>query len=609
MREAKKIQENKNANAFEAPIYIGITGHRDIPDEDRLSHIDTIKKIMANVVSLAPNSNVKLLTPLAKGADRLAAYAAKELNIPYIVVMPFSKKIYEKDFDSREDLSEFRKLLSEAEASLELEPYGNHKTGDINKYGPKRDIEYAKAGAFVSDNSHVLIALWNGCLPAESKFINVGGTEQVICYRIEGLMKGFRQKEKELTTPDCGNVYHIFARRGQKQKEIQSIPDDINERFRIEEKGAYRILSPKERKEDGELDWGQKYAENMIKRYDRFNKDQKKYRSKESENKSAEYLYGKKTDLDEPEKNIQKSFAVLDSLATRLQNKNKRLFKLILILCAGSFVSIPVFNDFVSYPAFFVLAPVLFGFAAAVYFYTQKIKLEDRYYEYRTMAEGLRVKFFWQMYGIKDNIDDCYPAKYWEHMNWFLFFFRNLDLKNKIIQTKAFKKTRPGDTLNKRIKEKWICDQKGYFQDKLEKNGQYMKLKHFVSIGIGISLAIVVLIIFAASLDNAKALFHSAGIYADSKFHKILTLVIDILIAAGGSHIAYHEWEAVDFENELYRRMRRLYDRALARFENFEKDSNHENMKKIIHELGHEALNENADWLHIQVSNSMELKL
>jgi hypothetical protein len=58
-----------------------------------------------------PQPILRFLSPLARGADRLAAQAALSLGYTLHVPMPFPRAEYEQDFDTPEDLAEFRTLL------------------------------------------------------------------------------------------------------------------------------------------------------------------------------------------------------------------------------------------------------------------------------------------------------------------------------------------------------------------------------------------------------------------------------------------------------------------------------------------------------------------
>lgn len=63
------------------PVIVGVTGHRDLREQD----IDRLKSaVRAGLESLQseyPNSEIKVMTSLAEGADQLCAETAVEMGL------------------------------------------------------------------------------------------------------------------------------------------------------------------------------------------------------------------------------------------------------------------------------------------------------------------------------------------------------------------------------------------------------------------------------------------------------------------------------------------------------------------------------------------------
>ncbi|MGC9187651.1 MAG: hypothetical protein ACP5GN_08225 [Fervidicoccaceae archaeon] len=66
-------------------LVIGITGHRDIVNEDRELLKDKIREIFKELRSRYANTPLLLITSLAEGADRIGAEVALEMGFEYIV--------------------------------------------------------------------------------------------------------------------------------------------------------------------------------------------------------------------------------------------------------------------------------------------------------------------------------------------------------------------------------------------------------------------------------------------------------------------------------------------------------------------------------------------
>ena len=148
-------------------IKIGIAGHRNLNKR----FIKKYKKqVFKKLDELKQKHNeVILFSPLADGADRLIVYEAMKLGIKYIAVLPMQKELYQEDFDSTSKL-EFDKLLKNAEHILTI----SHTKPFI------RDRQYELVGQYISENSDILIALWDG------RYNNLqGGTGEIVKYHIK----------------------------------------------------------------------------------------------------------------------------------------------------------------------------------------------------------------------------------------------------------------------------------------------------------------------------------------------------------------------------------------------------------------------------------------
>ena len=168
------------ADAFDrwggrAPILIGVTGHRDIHASDtRLS--DAVKAECARLRKDYKHSSFVVLSSLAEGADRLVARVTmEELSAELIAVLPMPQNEYERDFLTEGSKAEFRSFLSRAcfvkEASV---PEGGASRAIE---GELRNRQYARAGAIVADHAQVLFAIWDG-KPARGR----GGTGDQVAW-------------------------------------------------------------------------------------------------------------------------------------------------------------------------------------------------------------------------------------------------------------------------------------------------------------------------------------------------------------------------------------------------------------------------------------------
>ena len=113
-----------------------------------------------------PQPTMRFLSPLARGADRLATQAALSLGYTLHVPMPFPRSEYEKDFSTPEDLAEFHTLLDLA---------GDDWLALDGDHGPSANRAYEGVGRYVVRHSDILIAVWDGA-PSAGR----GGTADIV---------------------------------------------------------------------------------------------------------------------------------------------------------------------------------------------------------------------------------------------------------------------------------------------------------------------------------------------------------------------------------------------------------------------------------------------
>lgn len=82
------------------PITVGITGHRDIPKDDKPKLAKAVLGELVRMREEHPHSPLILLTGLAEGADRLAAKCALQAGWQIGAFLPLPQVEYEKDFES-----------------------------------------------------------------------------------------------------------------------------------------------------------------------------------------------------------------------------------------------------------------------------------------------------------------------------------------------------------------------------------------------------------------------------------------------------------------------------------------------------------------------------
>jgi len=176
------------------PITLGITGHRDLRQQDRQILRQSVRKIFQNIRQHNPEHPLELLSPLAEGADTLVAQVALEENLRLISPLPLPQHLYKMDFGTQADQQTFTQLLKQAQV-INLPLLDTEK--NLSTYGKARDQQYVQVGAYIARHSLILLALWDG-LPLEK----AGGTSQIVKFKLTGNLKDFDTQNAE-TGPVC----------------------------------------------------------------------------------------------------------------------------------------------------------------------------------------------------------------------------------------------------------------------------------------------------------------------------------------------------------------------------------------------------------------------
>ncbi|MFM0340426.1 hypothetical protein [Paraburkholderia fungorum] len=161
-------------------LRVGVTGHRTFPAADLALLDQAVGKILdtigATMHGLASDGTLhplyaddkpvlRVISPLAAGADRVVARQAVARQWLLSASLPFPQHEYEKDF--ADSVDEFRSLLACAKA-----------IDEVVELDGRREVEgaaYFEAGHFVLRHSDVLIAIWDGLEAAGE-----GGTGEIV---------------------------------------------------------------------------------------------------------------------------------------------------------------------------------------------------------------------------------------------------------------------------------------------------------------------------------------------------------------------------------------------------------------------------------------------
>jgi hypothetical protein len=529
------------------PLVLGVTGHRMLRqgEEDQLRIRELIRQIFDEFILRYPHTPALLLSPLAKGADRLVAEVALENKYcnwcTLLVPMPFPETEYREDFKKDGSEKEFDQLLQAAgirpgTISGRLFHMPVPAGADLREQAA-RNRQYAMVGEFVAHYCQVLIALWDGKI---STATNACGAGAIVNFKLKaGVFPELSRLAGEpwlppvrpLDVPQTGPVYHIRAPR-----ESETIP---REDIRLEK----IFHHPTNSASDAKLQARQAlFFETVFKQIDAFNGGGEGIQCRRStEQLVPEEQMGRLT----PELRALNGFyAVASGQSLRNQTRARAL---LLMTCFTAFLAVVAgclrsqklpqsefLNDWT------VLYVVCLAASAGCYLLSLKFKWPDKYQDYRALAEGLRVQFFWRLAGLKSSVSDHYLSKQKSELEWIRRAINNSELVARSAGAESsspmnrFAEIPRSPETQQQIRQHWVKDQADFFESVLRRDAA--ELRSLKNMGQG-------LVIFALA---SVALFFGSGnqsLPAGMKRQVLPLLMAAIPTLAAVVLVVFKEWK------------------------------------------------------------------
>jgi hypothetical protein len=529
------------------------------------------------------------LTPLAEGADRLAARIALECGLKIIVPLPLPKEEYMKDFVNPDSKAEFEELLNQASRSFELPLLSGLTLESVAKLPDDRAKQYCLAGAFLVRYCQILIALWNGVDGT------TGGTAQIVEFQKHGipdpywkflLSEGSTARDY-LDTIESGPVYHIVTPR-REHPQIQGKPFELN------------IYLPGEESHDKQEEEEQKNSatfDRIYRNIDKFNQNVAFLESnptlKAMKDRNAGYLFpdSEANQLTPAQRGVRERYAVADTLAQYFQKLTLMSLKRMSFLVFLSVLSFELSAKLAPDNGWYAMTfPALLG-VTWIYWLTtmRKGSWQDRHQDYRALAEGMRVEFYWFLINLPSSVADHYLRKQKSELEWIRIAIQNMtEMKVKHVRP-ANDKERLGQAL-----EHWVQDQARYFARAARRDER--ELERYEKIIKFLMTASPVIALVTALLGIVHTPI-SDWMHHDPYAHKILIILVFTLAGVAGVLHNYVDKRALMQHTKQYERMALLFSMAEKRFKRHVDEGDFNEARRILLELGKEALAENGDWV------------
>jgi hypothetical protein len=598
------------------PIFVGVTGHRDVADAPGLA--GDFAAVLQDISRQYPASPLVLLTPLAEGADRAAARAVLELKakgmmVDYVTILPMEEERYICSFSGPNSTKEYLELKNQGRGSFQVPlPDTLAQGGD--------ELMYANLGAYLAQNTQILIAAWNGAEESTGHRMPVkpGGTYHVLRIRFFGAEDQYRDANF-LSGRESGPVYWI------KTKRLSSDYLAGGEAMVGPAYPSFPILGEGDSTVTACFDPGQSrertYAD-ILTKLNAYNWDCTRL----SSNLQAAII-GSQQEFFTPSPgeglalpdgcSLVEHYAAADCLSTCFQKRRRRDILLLVVMALLGLLAYSLYSG--PLPAFAFILGYTGLYGAAIGFYLLGVKParnHEKYVDYRGIAEALRVQYFWGLAGIEAEVTDVYLARQMSSASWIKVAIANILLLSRAVAGEG-QSADPWEA----ARRLWLEKQKCYYERK-------QPLKHRAQVaqkgveaglfGLGLSAALLL-----AGADTLEALFHgtmgvvpvfplcSSTVY--SLIHQWVIFAVGFLPVIIASYKVFTELMAYAKLARNYRWMRMVYSTGLKEYNRFRINYADQpgllsrKLGKLLYDIGVEALAENEEWIGILDDRAPEL--
>lgn len=557
--------------AHALPLVVAVTGHRDLVEDEVPDIRLRVRELLTLLGETYPERRLTVMSALAEGADQLVAEVALDLGVDLTVPLPMPKQLYLQDFETPDARAHFESLCDRATEVFELPLAKGNTVKKISTPGPERSREYAQVGVFQCAHCHILLAIWDGKVTAD-----LGGTGQVVKFHHDDIMPGYTTRttatQQMLVDDESDLVYHIVCARDRA---------DGTPREGLTSLDAFWFTKDRQTPRSQEIP---RQHQLIFERSGEFSRDAVQHAEEIQANKYPLYSDDQREQLPPGVDDINSLFCIADWLAICYQKKvllTLRMTHLLAFLMGLMFI---LYNDLDAWPYFMLAFLMFFALSAGIQQAAGLRGWHRKYLDYRTLAEGLRVQFYWAIAGVgNENESKFTHDNFLQTQDPELGWIRNI-MRVAGTEYDVNRNTDPGG-LEFVIRE-WIGDknsgQLGYFakksSERIRRNRFTERLGH---LSLLISVAVVVVFLTVGS--------RLPGAWSGPLMVLMGTMLLLFAIRQGYAY-ATAEKDLI----KQYEFMSRLFGNARRRLDSADDE---EEQRMILRALGGSALDEHAEWI------------
>lgn len=563
------------------PIVIGVTGHRyiepEIVDEVRAA----VQQALVEILELHPHCSVILLTALAEGADRLVARVGLDMEgVSVVAPLPMPLNEYRRDFEDPLVLQEFEELLERVDHWYELPMVQNYRQLD-----PRNELQrplcYRALAEYIARYSHYAIALWDG-EPSRGG----GSTAELVNIVLHGTPSPEDTRGSIQEPASAGPVIHILTVRS---------GESSGRRVRA----AARMLYPDRARDDADEERIYGATLEIIDLYNRDVRDLWQRISPEVEERSQALQCLESLAADRQLADLRTRFAIADFMAVYFKRLHVKDLVWLLILSAIGYTCLELYDEIFS--AYIWGSIVLLGFPLALLLAWLRLRnsrlWHAKYLNYRSLAEGIRIQYFWDIANIPEEVPDYYLNKHQSELRWIRWAMQAWQVPRA--NSSLLRSEVPQEELQSRLEfvhRTWVSNQSMYFASRaVGKARDARKLDRWrLSLFSLAVLGTILLIIVHALLFQQETAPELAST-VQSRF----ILVLALLFVAGG--MLSHHADKMSYSDEQiqYGKAHDIFREGSRQIERLLGAGELSRVQQLIREVGIESLQENGDWVKL----------
>jgi len=608
------------------PFIIGITGHRDLND-DNGNPLDTNLRASVRKTfeywrhKMGEDTPIWLLNGLAAGADLLVAEVGLELqqewgfdSLRIIACLPMPLTYYAEDFkDLTGDgsaLLTLNQIIEQLSTSHNEVLIIDNALSDTDEkiafcdtdYGPLRNSLYINQGLFIAKYSNVLMSLWDG-----KQANGLGGTADITYYKLGGKIVWPAGCENPALQPisdfdgqTAGLVHHIPTKRA-KNEPHQATSELEQARWftslaqaQSEQPAIGTLYACLSNQSPGDLHVNHylcKEFERLVDELSIFNAQAAKFQDEINPVTDA----GLNTS--------NNMFVVADALALSWQLQYRKVVRTFFMLAIPGLACYELAGNLVNSA---IGSVVIFATLIAIVGcwwlikYAAKNDFKWKYQLARGVAEGMRIRGFLNLANVPPSPAPLIPRRFRNH----------LPLLNHSVSIAEMDWWRGDLTFSKPLIEKiWLDDQRGFLKSRLSSTSSsykdFLYKRPQLAANRTASWAkrsFRLATIFGSLLFGLMVTQQMMKLDLFSEFNNWLMLALQYSLMLGGLAALWSELSGYESTANGYGSLDELYNRAQTLIGTEASES----QQQMLLDLAREAMFEHVSWSHSEMNNDIK---